>query len=603
MSKTKKTPFRSEAYFSRLNFSNKRGDQIFRLSRCESGSNRQPESKHFVPTNPIPFMVNIDTLCPGCMTDKEDSPSCRTCGEEHLLNSSPQALPIRTIINDRFLIGRVLGRPGGFGITYLAWDMSLHTTAAIKEFLPACSVSRESGQTGVIPNSSEDQTIFSEGLQMFLEEARTLARFSHPNITRIRDYFTANNTAYLVMEYHDGEPLDQYVRQFKGPLSEDQSLEIMMPILDGLKAVHEEKFLHRDIKPQNIYLTENRRPILLDFGAARYAVGNKTSTLTVMLTSGFAPFEQYHQKGCQGPWTDLYACAATLYFLTTGKVPPDALERQYQDTLTAPIQLNPRLSESFNYAILKALAVDYRDRPKTVANFLSVLLGTSPAASFNPMPAATQIRSDNQTTVQRPLSIPTSVRTASKTVALTHLQKKEVKSSPAKLLVGILLLLFAFLIWKPTENKPEIAVQVPQTQNESMLVNDSKSSEPDRKKEQFTLSYADMPKIEPVGGTYFPETEEQTDAGATSSAKTVEAKPMSQQSFNPSLPLPPVTAAQALHACLGSRTGMLCRFAAPNGTVHGRCNPTPEGPLICVPAPPPQIGSSHPFGLPKPRRR
>jgi len=152
-------------------------------------------------------MINIDTLCMGCMNDMEEQGVCPNCDIHSNKQRNVVALPLKTILNNRFLVGQVLGSPGGFGITYLVWDMLLETTAAIKEFLPLSSVSRDPNNSTVRANSEQDQEYFNQGLQIFLKEAKTLAQFSHPNIIRIRDCFTSNNTAYLVMDYNLGQPL------------------------------------------------------------------------------------------------------------------------------------------------------------------------------------------------------------------------------------------------------------------------------------------------------------------------------------------------------------------------------------------------------------
>lgn len=326
-------------------------------------------------------MTNIETLCLNCMMDKGEQTRCSQCGE-YSQKRNVVALPPKTILNNRFVIGRVLGKPGGFGVTYLAWDMLLDTTAAIKEFLPLSSVSRDVDTISVRANSKQDHDFYKQGLQIFLQEAKTLAQFSHPNIVRIRDYFSANNTAYLVMEYHKGRPLDQVVADEGGWLSEDRALQIILPILKGLDAVHNKGFLHRDIKPQNIYITDNGVPILLDFGASRYAIADSTQTLTVMLSAGYAPFEQYHKKGKQGPWSDIYSISATLYFMVTGEMPVDALERQHDDSIVSPIKYNPLLSESFCLAIMQAMAPSSHARPQNINALKQIIVGHSflPAA-------------------------------------------------------------------------------------------------------------------------------------------------------------------------------------------------------------------------------
>lgn len=322
-------------------------------------------------------MTNTETLCMSCMTDIGKNLICPDCGSQPHENRNAVALPLKTLLNKRFLVGRVLGDPGGFGITYLVWDMLLDTTAAIKEFLPLSSVSRHSDNSSVKVNSKKDQDSFNQGLRIFLKEAKILAQFSHPNIVRIRDCFTSNNTAYLVMEYHQGAPLNQFIESSGGYLTEDRALEIILPILDGLDAVHSKDFLHRDIKPQNIYITTKGVPLLLDFGASRFALTGTDQTLTVMLSGGYAPFEQYHKKGRQGPWGDIYSVGATLYFMVTGKKPTNAIERQQHDSLVPPTIHNPALSESFSLAIMQAMSIDPLARPQNVNAFKQILTSSS----------------------------------------------------------------------------------------------------------------------------------------------------------------------------------------------------------------------------------
>ena len=265
-----------------------------------------------------------DMLCPGCFAEKGRVAVCPFCGYDEAERRTPLVLPHRTVLNGQFVVGKVLGKPGGFGITYLGWDINLATPVAVKEYLPRDYAGRDSDHASVMAHSREDASLFRFGLEQFLQEARTLARFDHPNVVRTRSFFEQNGTAYLVMDYLQGVNLSEYLNAKGGRLSEQQAAEIMLPILDGLQEVHAKGFLHRDIKPQNIYVTSNGRPILLDFGAARQAMGERSRSLSVVLTPGFSPYEQYHRRGEQGPWTDIYALAATYYYLLTGHAPPDA---------------------------------------------------------------------------------------------------------------------------------------------------------------------------------------------------------------------------------------------------------------------------------------
>ena len=295
---------------------------------------------------------------------------------------SPLALDQDTLLNDQFRIGRVLGI-GGFGVTYLAFDEVLEMVVAVKEFLPNDIAVRKSDGNTVQPLSSEtgggSGQDFEFGLERFLQEARTLAKFeAHENIVRVRTFFEENGTGYLVMNFYEGRTLAQYLEARNGFLPEEETLLIMEQVADGLSAVHEEGILHRDIDPNNVYLADNGTVVLLDFGAARSAVGERTQSMSVVLKRGYAPHEQYHSHGDQGPWTDVYACAATLYRTLTGYKPPEAAARILNDDLAAPNELVPSLSDATNDAVLEGLAIRPDDRPQSIEDF-SALLPDPPA--------------------------------------------------------------------------------------------------------------------------------------------------------------------------------------------------------------------------------
>lgn len=329
--------------------------------------------------NPILGYGGADqsTRCPGCFSSTDAGRTCSRCEHDAQVRRSSLAVPQGTLLADQFLIGRVLGS-GGFGITYLAWDTRLETQVAIKEYFAREFAMRRADRTGVTPSFPDHAELFHQGLQGFLREARTLARFDHPHIVRVRTYFEANGTGYLVMNYYDGLSLQAFMDQHGKPVPEKQALAIMLPVLDGLQVVHDRGLLHRDIKPSNIYLADRLGPVLLDFGTARVAAGERSRSLTVILTRGFAPLEQYSRRGNQGPWTDIYACAASLYYLVTGAVPPDANERLRADPCVALQALDARLSASFCAAVERALAVRPEERPQQVRDFTAELLGPAP---------------------------------------------------------------------------------------------------------------------------------------------------------------------------------------------------------------------------------
>ncbi len=235
-----------------------------------------------------------------------------------------QSLPAGIDI-DGFAIRRVIGT-GGFGITYLAFDTSLERPVAIKEYCPHDIARRGDEDTTLQPAHPDVRDAYEYGLGRFLDEARTLARFHHPSIVRVHRFLKANGTAYLIMEFEEGRTLHRVLEQ--GPrLDEQRLLHLLLPLLEGLEMVHEESFLHRDIKPANIVMRERGTPVLLDFGAARMALEAQEGDLTVMLTPGYAPLEQYSSTDQQGPWSDIYALGATAYHCMTGTAPPSATDR------------------------------------------------------------------------------------------------------------------------------------------------------------------------------------------------------------------------------------------------------------------------------------
>ncbi|MFA7240276.1 MAG: serine/threonine-protein kinase [Sulfuricellaceae bacterium] len=273
---------------------------------------------------------------------------------------------------NEFEFDRVLG-VGGFGITYLGKDTTLNLKVAIKEYFPNELAVRDEN-LNVLPKSPDCEETYRWGLDRFLQEAQLLARFNHPNIVRVLRFFEANDTAYMMMQYEDGESLDDKLKKAGAPPDEDYLQRILFPLLDGLKAMHDQGFLHRDIKPGNIYIRRSDgSPVLLDFGAARAQMrGNEQ--LTAIVTPGYAPFEQYFADGYQGPWSDIYAFGAVVYKAITGKPPPEAASRVKNDTMAPAIQVGQgRYSDKFLRAIDWALQTDEKKRPQTIEDWQRAL--------------------------------------------------------------------------------------------------------------------------------------------------------------------------------------------------------------------------------------
>lgn len=271
------------------------------------------------------------------------------------------ALPEGCVLCGKYKIVQVIGQ-GGFGITYLAEDMMSHTKVAMKEYLPTSIITRLKDHR-VVPVSPENDNAFQYGKQRFLEEAKTLSQLSgNRNIVKIYSYFEENNTAYFIMEYIEGINLRKYLFQRGKRIDWREMLFILVPIMDTLADVHKSGIIHRDITLENIILQKNRVPILLDFGAARYSVGDRTRSLDVVLKFGYAPKEQYSRRGKQGPYTDVYSLGACMYFLITGRKPPESIDRMDEDELIYPSTLGINIPDYVEDAIVKALAVDAKDR-------------------------------------------------------------------------------------------------------------------------------------------------------------------------------------------------------------------------------------------------
>ena len=285
-----------------------------------------------------------------------------------------QALPPGTRLGD-YRLDAMIGH-GGFGITYRAFDTQLAKVVAIKEYLPIeCAIRHSDG--AVVPRGARLIEDFTWGRERFLDEARALARFRHPHIVPVLRYFEANDTAYTVMEFEDGKTVAELLRDPGRRLPADDVRRLATGLLSGLEAVHAQGFLHRDIKPANIIIRRDSVPVLVDFGAARQAMGGRTRTLTSVLTPQYAPIEQYALDGKQGAWSDIYSAAAVLYHAIAGQTPPDAAARVGKDPYRPLAEMeDDRFEPAFLASIDHAMAFAPDDRPQSIAAWRA-LFGTS----------------------------------------------------------------------------------------------------------------------------------------------------------------------------------------------------------------------------------
>ncbi len=292
----------------------------------------------------------------------------------------PLALPQGSVLAGQYIIEKVLGQ-GGFGITYKAQDHKSGQEVAIKEFFPDSMVTRT--RTAVTAFAGERAESFAYGKACFQQEAETLAEFiGNENIVRVHSYFEENQTAYFVMDFVEGISFDRYIKEHGGRVSYEEAEKILLPVIDALAAVHRRGIVHRDVTPDNIYITDKGTVKLLDFGAARYSLGDKSRSLDVVLKHGFAPKEQYTRRGKQGPFTDVYTLGASLYFAITGRRPPDSIDRMEEDELIPPGNLGVSIPENKEEAILKAMSVQPSERFQTMEAFKQALMGeTAPQSA------------------------------------------------------------------------------------------------------------------------------------------------------------------------------------------------------------------------------
>lgn len=327
------------------------------------------------------------SLCYQCFREKPNDDPCPFCGYDDRTEREnyPLALPQGTVLAGRYLVGRVIGQ-GGFGITYIAKDHQTDDLVALKEYFPDTVALRKDGYT-VTTFSGEKRDYFDYGKKCFLEEAQTLSQFiGNENICRIYSYFEENGTAYFTMEYLEGDSLQIYLNKNGGKINYYDTMRIILPVMDALIEVHSKGIVHRDLSPDNIIITKDNRVKLIDFGAARYLLGDKSKSLDVVLKHGYAPMEQYTRRGRQGPFTDVYSLAATIYRCITGQTPPDSVDRVSDDTLIPPSTMGVSLPPYAEDAILHALEVMSQNRTPDMLSFKRELSAsysdrTSPFAS------------------------------------------------------------------------------------------------------------------------------------------------------------------------------------------------------------------------------
>jgi len=305
--------------------------------------------------------------CLNCMAPQSGDGACEQCGADGQASERvAHHLPAGSILaNGRYLVGRALGQ-GGFGITYIGRDLTLNIRVAIKEYYPTLYVGRaDEGSNSVVALNPKFRSRLETGRRRFLDEARVLAKFrGNPGIVDVWDFFEQNGTAYIVMEYLEGETLKDYLQ--RGTIGADRMFSLVWPILDTLELIHSNQVIHRDISPDNIMVRANGELCLMDFGAARQLDCIDHNTMSMVLKAGYAPEEQYRAKGELGPWTDIYALCATMYRAITGVSPDESLQRLMGDDMAWPRDMGISITEAQESVLKKGMAPKHSDRYQSV---------------------------------------------------------------------------------------------------------------------------------------------------------------------------------------------------------------------------------------------
>lgn len=330
--------------------------------------------------------------CIGCMEDMGNASGafCPHCGYNNSESApkQPYAMRPNTLLHGRYLVGKVLGQ-GGFGITYIGFDMVLNLKVAIKEYFPMGSATREGNSSTLRWNSMNSAEQRQGAYESFLKEARKTAKLDQVSaIVRVRDTFYENETAYIIMDYVEGTTLKEKMLK-EGVMPFSACIKLLTPLMEGLVKVHEIGLVHRDISPDNIMVQPDGSVKLLDLGAAKDMSVNQGPQSQLVTKNGFSPLEQYTESGEVGPWTDVYAMSATIYYCITGKLLPSALDRMSSPELNFSLPMKEALPSSAAYALKAGLAVDQRNRTRNISDLLKQLNGAAPinAAPVNAAPA------------------------------------------------------------------------------------------------------------------------------------------------------------------------------------------------------------------------
>lgn len=315
------------------------------------------------------------SVCPNCFTTKYSSQGrCPMCGYINTVMRDKRALPVEKVLNNRYMVGRVLGI-GGFGITYVAYDMSTRERIALKEYFPSEWATRISNTSQIAPASQAQQECYQHGRNVFINEARVLSKLRHvSNIVNVRTLFEENGTAYIVMALLEGNTLSGYLKSIgRKSLPYTTVNQMIMPVATALSQIHAYSLLHRDVSPDNIIVTNKGEVYLIDFGATRVYAVNSPKSMSVVLKPGFAPIEQYSRSGNQGPWTDVYALAATYYYLVAGRKPTEATDRIAGVAVVPLKNIVSDIPDYISNAVERALSIGWKDRPQTVGEFMQEL--------------------------------------------------------------------------------------------------------------------------------------------------------------------------------------------------------------------------------------